>query len=56
MLTLIAGFLASVAMAGVGLGVSVTGLLRIGGRPLVIGLLAAVLLALLSLALVKALL
>ena len=32
------------AMAGVGLGVSVGGLLRIGSKPLVIGLLAAVLL------------
>ena len=56
LLTIVAGFLASVAMAGVGLGVHVTGLLRIGGRPLAIGLLAATLLAPLSLLLVKAIL
>ena len=56
LLTLVAGFLGSVAMAGVGLGVSVGGLLRIGSKPLVIGLLAAVLLGLFSLALVKTIL
>ena len=56
LLTIVAGFLASVAMAGVGLGVSITGVLRIGGKPLAIGLLAAALLALLSLLLVKAIL
>ena len=56
LLTIVAGFLASVAMAGVGLGVHVTGLLRIGGRPLALGLLASLFLALLSLLLVKALL
>lgn len=53
LLTILAGFLASMAMAGVGLGVSFTSLLRIGPRLLVIGLLAAIFLALLSLILIK---
>jgi uncharacterized membrane protein YadS len=56
LLTVVAGFLATVAMAGLGLAVRATGLLHIGGKPLIIGLLASSLLALLSLLLVKAML
>lgn len=50
--TTASGFLITMAMAGVGLGVDVKGLVKVGLRAFYVGLFAAVVLAVFSLALI----